>query len=179
MAAGCRSSILWLLGVYSVLSAIAIDRVVLRHPLGIAPPPGAVLVIMVPAILMIGRLSGYRPPTLPNISILFVGLIVFFATFDRVLHTELKNRHTGIAPYGAANRLWSGSMDRDFFLAYEGDESYEARQVSFEVGNGFCSTQMASWKRKMPMENRLETQLFPHSSRRSRSWEPRSLSLSY
>jgi sigma-B regulation protein RsbU (phosphoserine phosphatase) len=99
---GWRSSIRWLLGVYCALSAVAIGSMVFPHPFRIAMPPGAVLVIMVPAMLAIGRLAGYRPPNVPDSGVLFTGLIVFFVAFsiDRVLHTELKNWHTGLEPYG-------------------------------------------------------------------------------
>ena len=99
---GWRSSIRWLLVIYGALSAVAIGGMLFRHPFGMVLPPGAVLVIMVPAVLAIGRLAGYRPPSLPNSRVLFTGLIVFFVTFsiDRVLHTELKNWHTGLEPYG-------------------------------------------------------------------------------
>jgi len=99
---GWRSSIRWLLGVYSTMSAVVIGGMVFQRPFGIVLPPGAVLVIMVPAILAVGRLAGYRPPSLPNSRVLFTGLIVFFVAFsvDRVLHTEMKNWHTGLEPYG-------------------------------------------------------------------------------
>jgi phosphoserine phosphatase RsbU/P len=99
---GWRSSIRWLLGVYSTMSAVVIGGMVFQRPFGIVLPPGVVLVIMVPAILAVGRLAGYRPPSLPNSRVLFTGLIVFFVAFsvDRVLHTEMKNWHTGLEPYG-------------------------------------------------------------------------------
>ena len=50
---GWRSSIRWLLGVYCALSAVAIGSMVFPHPFRIAMPPGAVLVIMVPAMLFV------------------------------------------------------------------------------------------------------------------------------
>jgi phosphoserine phosphatase RsbU/P len=99
---GWRSSIRWLLAVYCALSVVAIGSMVFPHPFGIVLPPGATLVIMLPTILAMGRLAGYRPPNVPNSRVLFTGLIVFFVAFsiDRVLHTELKNWHTGLEPYG-------------------------------------------------------------------------------
>ncbi len=99
---GWRSSIRWLLAVYCVLSAVAISGMVFPHPFGILLPPGAVLVIMVPVVLAMGRLAGYMPPSVPNSRVLFTGLIVFFVAFsaDRVLRTELNNWHTGLEPYG-------------------------------------------------------------------------------
>jgi sigma-B regulation protein RsbU (phosphoserine phosphatase) len=99
---GWRSSIRWLIAVYCAWSAFAIGGMVLPHPFAIVLPPGAVLVIVVPLILVIGRLAGYRPPTVANRRILFTGLIVFFTIFsvDRLLHTELNNWHIGFEPYG-------------------------------------------------------------------------------
>jgi phosphoserine phosphatase RsbU/P len=99
---GWRSSIRWLLAVYCVLSAVALGGMEFPHPFGIVLPPGAALVIMVPAILAIGRLAGYRPPIVPNSRVLFSGLIVFFVGFsgDRVLRTALNNWHTSFEPYG-------------------------------------------------------------------------------
>jgi sigma-B regulation protein RsbU (phosphoserine phosphatase) len=99
---GWRSSIRWLLAAYCALSAITIGSMVFPHPFAIVLPPGAALVIMVPIILAMGYLAGYKPPIAPNSRVLFTGLIVFFVAFsiDRVLHTELKNWHTGLEPYG-------------------------------------------------------------------------------
>jgi len=99
---GWRSSVRLLLAVYCALSAVAIGGMAFPHPLGIVLPPGAVLVIMVPVLLAMGRLAGYRPPIVANSRVLFTGLIAFFVAFsaDRVLRTELNNWHTGFEPYG-------------------------------------------------------------------------------
>ena len=99
---GWRSSIRWLLAVYCALSAVAICGMAFPHPFGIVLPPGAMLVIMVPLILAVSRLAGYRPPSVPNSRVLFTGLIVFFAAFsgDRVLRTGLNNWHTSFEPFG-------------------------------------------------------------------------------
>ena len=99
---GWKSSIRWLLVVYCALTTVAIGGMVFPRPFWIILPPGAVLVIMVPVILAMGRLAKYRPPSLPNSRVLFTGLIVFFVAFsiDRGLHTEMKNWNTGFEPYG-------------------------------------------------------------------------------
>ncbi len=57
---------------------------------------------MVPVVLAVGRLAGYRPPLLPNSRVLFAGLLAFFCafSFDRLLHTRLSNWHSGVEPYG-------------------------------------------------------------------------------
>ncbi|MGB6686955.1 MAG: PP2C family protein-serine/threonine phosphatase [Terracidiphilus sp.] len=99
---GWRSSIRWLLAAYCAWSAVTIGGMLFPHPFVFVLPPGAALVIIVPVILAMGRLAGYKPPVVPNSRVLFTGLIVFFVAFsiDRVLHTELKNWHTGFEPYG-------------------------------------------------------------------------------
>jgi sigma-B regulation protein RsbU (phosphoserine phosphatase) len=72
---GWRSSIRWLLAAYSGFSAAAIVGMVSPVHFRLALPPGVMLVIMVPAILVVGRLAGYEPPAVPHGAILFTGLI--------------------------------------------------------------------------------------------------------
>jgi sigma-B regulation protein RsbU (phosphoserine phosphatase) len=57
---------------------------------------------MVPIVLAVGRLVGYRPPLLPNSGVLFAGLLAFFWAFslDRLLHVKLGAWHSEIEPYG-------------------------------------------------------------------------------
>jgi len=99
---GWRSSIRLLIGSYCALAAVAISGVGYQGPLKLVPTPGTVLVVMVPVVLALGRLAGYRPPLLPNSRVLFAGLLAFFCafSFDRLLHTRLGNWHSGVEPYG-------------------------------------------------------------------------------
>jgi sigma-B regulation protein RsbU (phosphoserine phosphatase) len=99
---GWRSSIRWLIGSYCALAAVAISGVGYQGALKLVPTPGTMLVIMVPVVLALGRLAGYRPPLLANSRVLFVGLLAFFCafSFDRLLHTRLGNWHSGVEPYG-------------------------------------------------------------------------------
>jgi sigma-B regulation protein RsbU (phosphoserine phosphatase) len=46
------------------------------------PSPGTALVIVVPVVLILGRVAGYRSPPLPNQRVLFAGLLVFFLAFS-------------------------------------------------------------------------------------------------
>jgi sigma-B regulation protein RsbU (phosphoserine phosphatase) len=57
---------------------------------------------MVPLVLTLGRLAGYRPPLLPNRRVLFAGLLAFFCAFslDRLLNPQMGNWHPGVEPYG-------------------------------------------------------------------------------
>jgi sigma-B regulation protein RsbU (phosphoserine phosphatase) len=99
---GWRSSIRWLIGSYCALAVVAMSRVAYQSSPELIPPAGTVLIIMVPVVLAVGRLAGYRPPLLPNSRVLFGGLLAFFCAFslDRLRHTKLGASHSGIEPYG-------------------------------------------------------------------------------
>ena len=98
---GWRSSIRWLIGSYCILAAVAMSATVYQSPLDLIPSPGSVLVFMVPLVVAVGRLVGYKPPPLPNSRVLFAGLLAFFCAFslDRLLH-GFGVRHSEIEPYG-------------------------------------------------------------------------------
>lgn len=99
---GWRSSIRWLTVMYCVLVVAAIGGVIVHLPFDLTIPPGLALVIMVPVVLVVGRLAGYVPPALADSRPLFAGLIVFFCSFsaDRLLHLQLGGWHPRFEPYG-------------------------------------------------------------------------------
>jgi sigma-B regulation protein RsbU (phosphoserine phosphatase) len=99
---GWRSSIRWVSGIYCAVVVVAMRGVVHQSPLELIRSPGTTLVIMVPLVLTLGRIAGYRPPPLANSRVLFAGLFAFFCAFsvDRVLHTKFGNWHSGVEPYG-------------------------------------------------------------------------------
>ena len=99
---GWRSSIRWLLGIYCALAAVAMSDMAYQRHFELILPPGTVLVILVPVVLAVGRLAGYRAPPLPNSRVLFAGLLAFYCAYsvDRLRHTRLGNWHAGIEPYG-------------------------------------------------------------------------------
>ncbi len=99
---GWRSSIRWLIGIYCAVVAVVMTRVLYRSPVELIPSPGTVLAIMVPLVLVLGRLAGYRAPLLPNSRVLFAGLLAFFCafSFDRLLHPAIGNWRLGVEPYG-------------------------------------------------------------------------------
>ncbi|MGB0124150.1 MAG: SpoIIE family protein phosphatase [Silvibacterium sp.] len=101
-ARGWRASLRWLIGIYCAVTAAAAMDIGHHHLLKLIPPPGTALVIMVPLVLVVGYLAGYKPPPLPHRRILFAGMIAFFCAFstDRLLHTQVGDWHTGVEPYG-------------------------------------------------------------------------------
>ena len=78
---GWHASLRWLIGIYCAMAAVAIVGIASHHHLKLILPPGIVLVIMVPVVLVVGYLGGYKPPPLPQSRILFAGLIAFFCAF--------------------------------------------------------------------------------------------------
>jgi sigma-B regulation protein RsbU (phosphoserine phosphatase) len=99
---GWHASLRWLIGVYCGVAIVAGMGIASHHHSRLVPPPGTVLVIMVPVVLVMGHLAGYKPPPLPQRRVLFVGMIAFFCAFstDRLLHRQVGNWHTGVEPYG-------------------------------------------------------------------------------
>jgi sigma-B regulation protein RsbU (phosphoserine phosphatase) len=99
---GWRSSIRWLIGSYCVLAVVAVGGEAHQSSLELIPSARTVLVIMVPVVLAVGRLAGYRPPVLPNSRVLFAGLLAFFCAFslDHLRHTKIGTSHSEIEPYG-------------------------------------------------------------------------------
>ena len=78
---GWRSSIQWLIGGYVVLAAVAFSLMVLHDRPELAPSPGTGLVILVPAVLIVGRIAGYRSPALSNQRLLFAGFAPLLSRF--------------------------------------------------------------------------------------------------
>ena len=99
---GWRASVRWLIGIYCGVAAIAATGIAHHYPVRQMLPPGTVLIILVPVVLAVGYLTGYKPPPLPHRRILSAGMIAFFCAFstDRLLHRQVGNWHTGVEPYG-------------------------------------------------------------------------------
>jgi sigma-B regulation protein RsbU (phosphoserine phosphatase) len=100
---GWRSSIQWLIGSYVAFGALAFSLMVLRDRPESIRSPGTGLVILVPAVLILGRIAGYRSPPLPNQRVLFGGLLFFFIAFsrDHLLNARVGGVwRPGLEPYG-------------------------------------------------------------------------------
>jgi sigma-B regulation protein RsbU (phosphoserine phosphatase) len=99
---GWHASLRWLIGIYCTAIVIATVGTAYHHHLTLILPPGTALVILVPVVLAVGYLGGYKAPPVPHKRILFAGMITFFCAFstDRLLHRQVGNWHTGVEPYG-------------------------------------------------------------------------------
>jgi sigma-B regulation protein RsbU (phosphoserine phosphatase) len=100
--AGWRSSVQWLIGSYVTLAAIAFALMLLQDRPEAVPSPSTGLVFLVPAVLILGRIAGYRSPPLPDQRMLFGGLLLFFLAFcrDHLLNARQGLWHPGFEPYG-------------------------------------------------------------------------------
>ena len=99
---GWHSSIRWLIGIYCVIAVGAFGYMVVQHRPELVPSPGIGLAVFLPMVLILGRISGYRLPHLPNRRVMLGGLLAFFVAFsvDRLRNRELGAWHPGLEPYG-------------------------------------------------------------------------------
>jgi phosphoserine phosphatase RsbU/P len=99
---GWHASLRWLIGIYCAVVAAAAMGIARHFHMRLMLPPGTVLVILVPVVLAVGYLVGYKPPPMPHRRILFAGMIAFFCAYsaDRLLHRQVGNWHAGVEPYG-------------------------------------------------------------------------------
>ncbi|MCU1260754.1 MAG: serine/threonine-protein phosphatase [Bryobacterales bacterium] len=99
---GWRSSIRWLIGSYVFFAIILFAMMVRQNQPELIPAPGTGMVILVPAVLLLGRVAGYHPPSLPHKRVLFGGLLVFFVAFsrDHLLTARAGVWRPGLEPYG-------------------------------------------------------------------------------
>lgn len=99
---GWRSSVRWLMGGYLVFATMAFADIVIRNQPDLFPAAGIGTVFLLPLVLVLGRLMGYKPPHVEDQGILFAGLSVLFLTFahDRIASARLFNWHADTEPYG-------------------------------------------------------------------------------
>jgi phosphoserine phosphatase RsbU/P len=99
---GWRSSVRWLIGAYAVFATIAFTAIVIQRRPNLVPTAGIGTVFLVPAILLLGRLMGYKPPHVEDRGVLSLGLLALFLTFshDRIASTRLFDWHADTEPYG-------------------------------------------------------------------------------
>jgi phosphoserine phosphatase RsbU/P len=99
---GWRSSVRWLIGAYVIFAAIAFTSIVITGRPDLFPTAGIGTVFLLPAVLLLGRMVGYKPPHTQDKGVLSLGLIALFLTFahDRIASTRLFDWHADTEPYG-------------------------------------------------------------------------------
>jgi phosphoserine phosphatase RsbU/P len=99
---GWRSSVRWLIGAYMVFATLAFASIVIQRRPDLFPAAGIGTVFLLPAILLLGRLMGYKPPHVEDQGVLSLGLFALFLTFahDRIASTRLFHWHADTEPYG-------------------------------------------------------------------------------
>jgi sigma-B regulation protein RsbU (phosphoserine phosphatase) len=99
---GWRSSIRWLIWAYVVFATIAFTGIMIQRRPDLVPTAGIGTVFLLPAILLLGRLMGYKPPCMQDRGVVSLGLLALFLTFahDRNASTRLFDWHASTEPYG-------------------------------------------------------------------------------
>jgi sigma-B regulation protein RsbU (phosphoserine phosphatase) len=99
---GWRSSVRWLIWAYVIFATIAFANIVIQRRPELLPTAGIGTVFLLPAILLLGRLMGYKPPSVQDRGVLSLGLLALFLTFahDRIASTRLFDWYANTEPYG-------------------------------------------------------------------------------
>jgi len=99
---GWRSSVRWLIWGYVVFATIGFASIVIQRRPDLLPTAGIGTVFLLPAILLLGILMGYKPPQVQDQGVLSLGLVALFLTFanDRIASTRLFGWHANTEPYG-------------------------------------------------------------------------------
>ena len=99
---GWRSSFRWLIWGYVTFATIAFASIVARNDPNLFPAAGIGTVFLLPAILLVGRLMGYKPPPARDRGVLSLGLLALFLTFshDRIASVRLFGWRANTEPYG-------------------------------------------------------------------------------
>jgi phosphoserine phosphatase RsbU/P len=99
---GWRSSVRWLIGAYVVFATIAFTSIVITGRPDLYPTAGIGTVFLLPAVLLLGHVMGYKLPHAQDKGVLSLGLLALFLTFahDRIASTRLFDWHADTEPYG-------------------------------------------------------------------------------
>ena len=98
---GWRSLLTWLIRAYSLFAIIGFAVSVYKERPGLIPAPGLGLIILLPLVLLFGRVMGYSAPKFPHRAVLFAALILYFLAFvhDRLINAVASVWLPGFAPY--------------------------------------------------------------------------------
>jgi len=131
-----------LIGAYVIFATIAFTSIVITGRPDLFPTAGIGTVFLLPAVLLLGRVVGYKPPHAQDKAVLSLGLITLFLTFahDRIATTRLFDWHADTEPYGvfvlicclgyAATRR---VLAKERLLLSLGEEMRAARQIQSSI----------------------------------------------
>ena len=99
---GWRSSVRWLIWAYLIFATVGFGTIVIQRRPDLLPTAGIGTVFLLPAVLLLGRLMGYKPPQVQDRGVLSFGLLALFLTFahDRIASTRLFDWRADTEPYG-------------------------------------------------------------------------------
>jgi sigma-B regulation protein RsbU (phosphoserine phosphatase) len=99
---GWRLSSKWLIWTYALALASVLWLMAIHERPRSIPSPGITLVILVPLVLLVNRIAGYRPPPIKGRLAIFAGLLAFFLTFsyDHLAHWRDGNVRATTEPFG-------------------------------------------------------------------------------
>jgi phosphoserine phosphatase RsbU/P len=99
---GWRGIVRWLLWAYVLFAVVSFGIMLYRNRPDFLPAPGTGMVLLVPVMLLVGYLAGYRAPPLAHARVLFWGVLIFFLAFscDHLVNLRAGRWHAGVQPYG-------------------------------------------------------------------------------
>lgn len=99
---GWRSLVRVLIWFYTAFAATAFYSMLVANRPDLFPAAGIGTVFLLPLIVLVGRIAGYRRPRIEDQGVLSFGLLILFLTFahDRFVSAQLLNWRFQIEPYG-------------------------------------------------------------------------------
>jgi sigma-B regulation protein RsbU (phosphoserine phosphatase) len=87
---------------YAVFATVAFASMLVDNRPDLFPTAGIGSVFLLPLVVLLGRIKGYRLPQIENRGVVSVGLLILFLTFahDRFVSAQLLNWHVQLEPYG-------------------------------------------------------------------------------
>ena len=149
---GWRSSVRWMIWSYAIFATFAFNLILIQNRPDLFPTAGIGTVFLLPLIILLGRLTGYRLPSTEDRGVLSFGLVVLFLAFayDRFVRAQIlswrvwgslsTSANEQLEPYGvfvlicclgyaAARRVLRNERE----LASLGEEMRAARKIQSSI----------------------------------------------
>ncbi|HEY4048882.1 MAG TPA: PP2C family protein-serine/threonine phosphatase [Acidobacteriaceae bacterium] len=99
---GWRGMVRWLLWGYVFFAVSTFSWMLYHNRPDLVPAPGTGMVLLLPVMLLVGHLTGYRAPPVAHGRVLLWGVLIFFLAFSRDHLVNLRDSawHPGVQPYG-------------------------------------------------------------------------------